>query len=230
MSLVLLRHGQSVWNLQNRFTGWTDVGLTEKGIHEAHEAGKRLFQAGFSFDIAFTSVLNRAIQTMWIVMDEMDLMSIPTVCDWRLNERHYGALQGFNKARMAEIKGEKIVFFWRRTFSGRPPELTFDDPRHPRFDPRYRNLDPYKLPASESLEDTLARIMSLWKTAIWSCVQAGQDVLVVAHGNSLRALLKYLDNIPDEDIPALQIPTGIPLLYELNQEGKIVSRGYLWER
>ena len=227
MGLVLLRHGQSVWNLQNRFTGWTDVSLTEKGVAEAHQAGKWLLDGGFSFDIAFTSVLSRAIKTMWIVMDEMNLMWIPTVCDWHLNERHYGSLQGFNKTKMAEVKGKEIVFGWRRTYSGKPPELLFDDPRHPHFDPRYQNLDPFALPGSESLKDTLVRVSAFWEDTIRPWVLSGKNVLVVAHGNSLRALVKYLDNIADQDIPSLQIPTGLPLFYELAKNRETVSRGYL---
>jgi len=227
LGLVLLRHGQSVWNLQNRFTGWTDVSLTEKGIEEAHQAGKWMLHQGYLFDIAFTSVLTRAIKTMWIVLDEMDLMWIPTICDWRLNERHYGALQGFNKAKMADVKGEKVVFEWRRTYSGRPPELVFDDPRHPHFDRRYHHLDPFILPGSESLEDTLMRVRLFWEESIRVQLLQGKNVLVVAHGNSLRALVKYLDNVSDEEVPSLQIPTGVPLYYELDENREIVYRGYL---
>lgn len=227
MGLVLLRHGQSVWNLQNRFTGWTDVSLTEKGVEEAHQAGKWMLHQDFLFDIVFTSVLTRAIKTMWIVLDEMDLMWIPTVCDWRLNERHYGALQGFNKAKMAEVKGEKVVFEWRRTYLGKPPELAFDDPRHPHFDRRYHHLDPFILPRSESLKDTLIRVRPFWEESIRVQLLQGKNVLVVAHGNSLRALVKYLDNVSDEDVPTLQIPTGVPLYYELDENREIVYRGYL---
>ena len=227
MGLVLLRHGQSVWNLQNRFTGWTDVSLTEKGVEEAHQAGKCLLGRGFSFDIVYTSVLSRAIMTMWIVLEEMNLMWIPTVCDWHLNERHYGALQGFNKAKMAEVKGKEIVFGWRRTYCGKPPELSFDDPRHPHFDARYQDLDPFSLPGSESLKDTLVRVSWYWEEIIMPQILEGKNILVVAHGNSLRALVKYLDKITDEDIPSLHIPTGIPHFYELDANRKIVSRGYL---
>lgn len=227
MGLVLLRHGQSEWNLQNRFTGWTDVSLTREGIYEAHQAGQLLKQLGFRFDLAFTSVLKRAIKTLWIVLDEMDQMWLPVTCSWCLNERHYGALQGYNKAEMADLLGEERVFDWRRTFKARPPQLDAFDPRHPRFDPRYAGLPFEDLPCSESLEDTLVRVRPYWENTILPHLMQGRSVLVVAHGNSLRALIKYLDHIPDEKIIDLQIPTGVPLHYTVDERGQLVSNGYL---
>jgi 2,3-bisphosphoglycerate-dependent phosphoglycerate mutase len=225
--LVLVRHGQSTWNLENRFTGWTDVGLTEQGLQEAHTAGRLLREGGFTFDIAFTSVLKRAIKTLWVVMDEMELEWIPVVRAWQLNERHYGALQGLNKAEMAVKFGEAQVKLWRRSYDVPPPPLELNDERHPRFDRRYASLSPDELPASESLKNTVARMLPYWKETISPVVKSGQRVLVAAHGNSLRALVKYLDNISDQEIVELNIPTGIPLVYELDAELKPVKSYYL---
>ncbi len=225
--LVLLRHGQSVWNLKNRFTGWTDVDLSEKGVEEAKTAGRRLKAAGYTFDLAFTSLLTRAIRTLWLVMDEMDLMWIEVVRSWRLNERHYGALQGLNKAETAEKHGAEQVKIWRRSFDTPPPLLEADDPRHPAHDPRYQNLDPALLPAGESLKDTLARALPYWRKTIAPAVSGGRRVIVAAHGNSLRALVKHLENISDEDIVGLEIPTGVPLVYELDDDLTVRDRFYL---
>jgi len=225
--LILLRHGESVWNRENVFTGWTDVDLSEQGMVEARQAGKRLLADGLRFDVAFTSVLKRAIRTLWIVLDEMDLMWIPVERSWRLNERHYGALQGLNKAEMAQRYGDEQVHIWRRSYAVRPPALAADDPRHPRFDPRYAGLDPSELPATESLADTLLRVMPCWHAAIVPRLQAGQSVLVSAHGNSLRALVKHLDGVLDDDIPALNIPTGVPLLYEFDDGLGVLQHRYL---
>jgi 2,3-bisphosphoglycerate-dependent phosphoglycerate mutase len=225
--LVLLRHGQSAWNLENRFTGWTDVDLTEQGVAESHHAGRSLAAAGFEFDVAFTSVLKRAIRTLWIVLDELDLLWVPVVRHWRLNERHYGALQGLNKAETAEQYGAEQVYRWRRSFVVPPPALSLDDPRHPRFDRRYRRVDAALLPATESLAGTLERVMPYWYEAIVPQLQQGAKVLIVAHGNSLRALIKHLDRISDEDIPELNIPTGIPLVYELDESLHVLDRQYL---
>lgn len=225
--LVLIRHGQSAWNLENRFTGWVDVDLSELGIQEAHRAGKELHQEGYMFDFVFTSVLKRAIRTMWIVMDEMDLMWLPVERSWRLNERHYGALQGLNKAEMAEKFGKEQVFQWRRSYNVPPPPLDIDDPRHPRFDPRYAKVDPKALPATESLEITLQRVMPYWHSNIVPHLKNGERVLIVAHGNSLRSLVKYLDHISDEEIPELNIPTGVPLVYDLNDNLEAVTHYYL---
>ncbi len=225
--MVLLRHGQSIWNLENRFTGWTDVDLTELGIQEAHSSGQIMRQEGYTFDIMYTSVLKRAIKTMWIVMEEMDLEWLPVIRAWQLNERHYGALQGLNKAEMATRSGEAQVKLWRRSYDVPPPALELDDPRHPRFDPRYAGLTPEQLPACESLKDTVGRMLPYWHSTIAPTVKSGQRVLIVAHGNSLRSLVKYLDNISDEDIPALNIPTGIPLVYELDADLKPLKSYYL---
>jgi len=225
--LVLLRHGESVWNRQNRFTGWTDVELTTHGVEEARLAGKLLSVYGFEFDCAHTSMLKRAILTLWIVQDELNAMWMPTFKSWRLNERHYGALQGFNKAEMAERLGKERVFQWRRTYSGRPPELLIGDPRHPKFDSRYRDVPTALLPASESLEDTLSRVMPYWKETILKDLQSGNDVLVVAHGNSLRALVTYLNQLQVEQVPDLQIPTGLPLVYEFSATLEIERSFYL---
>jgi 2,3-bisphosphoglycerate-dependent phosphoglycerate mutase len=225
--MVLLRHGQSTWNLENRFTGWTDVGLTELGIQEAHSSGQIMRKEGYTFDIVYTSVLKRAIKTMWIVMEEMDLEWLPVIRAWQLNERHYGALQGLNKAEMATRYGEAQVKLWRRSYDVPPPALELDDPRHPRFDPRYAGLTPEQLPACESLKDTVARMLPYWHSTIAPTVKSGQRVLIVAHGNSLRSLVKYLDNISDEDIPGLNIPTGIPLVYELDADLKPLKSYYL---
>ncbi|MCX8024174.1 MAG: 2,3-diphosphoglycerate-dependent phosphoglycerate mutase [Thermanaerothrix sp.] len=226
-NLVLVRHGQSVWNMENRFTGWTDVDLTEQGKEEARWAGRQLLAEKFEFDIAFTSVLKRAIRTLWIILDEMDLMYLPYEIAWQLNERHYGALQGLNKAEMTLKYGKEQVHLWRRSYDVPPPPLDWDDPRHPRFDPRYKHVDPKLLPACESLKMTLERVLPYWHEKIAPRLQAGQRVLIVAHGNSLRALVKYLDNISDEDIPELNIPTGIPLAYSLDKDLKVISRRYL---
>lgn len=226
-NLVLVRHGQSVWNMENRFTGWTDVDLTEQGKEEARWAGRQLLAEKFEFDIAFTSVLKRAIRTLWIILDEMDLMYLPYEIAWQLNERHYGALQGLNKAEMTLKYGKEQVHLWRRSYDVPPPPLDWDDPRHPRFDPRYKHVDPKLLPACESLKMTLERVLPYWHEKIAPRLQAGQRVLIVAHGNSLRALVKYLDNISDEEIPELNIPTGIPLAYSLDKDLKVISRRYL---
>jgi 2,3-bisphosphoglycerate-dependent phosphoglycerate mutase len=215
--LVLLRHGQSTWNLENRFTGWTDVGLTEGGRQEAHTAAKLLLEGGYTFDIAYTSVLKRAIHTLWIVMEDMNLEWLPVVRTWQLNERHYGALQGLNKSEMAAQYGDAQVKIWRRSYATPPPPLEFDDPRHPRFDPRYAGLPTDVLPACEALKNTVERMLPYWFSTIGPVVKTGQKVIISAHGNSLRALVKYLDKISDEDISELNIPTGVPLVYELDE-------------
>ncbi|GIW20272.1 MAG: 2,3-bisphosphoglycerate-dependent phosphoglycerate mutase [Chloroflexota bacterium] len=226
-TLVLIRHGESIWNKENRFTGWTDVDLTETGIAEAREAARLLREEGFDFDLAFTSVLKRAIRTLWIVLDELDRMWLPVVNDWRLNERHYGALQGLNKAEMAARYGEEQVLLWRRSYDVPPPPLDLDDPRHPRFDRRYADLPADALPRSESLKDTVARFLPAWHEAIAPAIRAGQRVLIAAHGNSLRALVKYLDGIDDEAIVGLNIPTGVPLVYELDDDLRPLGHRYL---
>ena len=210
-TLVLLRHGESIWNRENLFTGWIDVDLSERGIQEASDAGRLLKREGYTFDIAFTSVLKRAIRTLWIVLDEMDLMWIPIQHDWRLNERHYGALQGLNKAETAARYGEDQVKIWRRSYDVPPPALEETDPRNPVNDPRYRELPRNQIPLSECLKDTIARFLPCWHNLIAPTVRAGKRVIITAHGNSLRALVKYLDNISDQDITSLNIPTGIPL-------------------
>lgn len=225
--LVLLRHGESIWNKENRFTGWTDVKLSEKGIQEAIESGRLLKKEGYIFDIAFTSVLSRSIKTLWIVLEEMNLMWIPILNSWRLNERHYGALQGLNKAEMAERHGEEQVKLWRRSYDMPPPPLTPDDPRYSGNDPRYADLKPEEIPLSESLKDTVARFLPYWHETIAPTVRAGKRVLISAHGNSLRALVKYLDKISDQDIVHLNIPTGIPLVYELDDDLNPISHYYL---
>ncbi len=225
--LVLLRHGQSEWNLSNRFTGWTDVGLTEQGRDEAHNAGTLLREAGFRFDAAHTSVLKRAIHTLWTVLEELEQEWIPVYRSWRLNERHYGALQGYNKAEMAAQKGEEQVLIWRRSYDVPPPALSLDDERHPRFDPRYADLSPDELPATECLKDTLERVLPYWDSAIAPAIKRGKRLLIAAHGNSLRAMVKYLDDIPDDEITGLNIPTGIPLVYELDEELKPLKSYYL---
>lgn len=225
--LVLLRHGESTWNKENRFTGWTDVDLSERGIEEAHEAGRLLAAEGFDFDIAYTSVLKRAIRTLWIVLDEMDRMWLPVVRHWRLNERHYGALQGLNKAEMAAKFGEEQVRVWRRSYATPPPALERDDPRFPGFDRRYAALAPEELPLTESLASTVARVLPLWHEALAPVIRSGQRLLIAAHGNSLRALVKYLDDISEDDIVGLNIPTGVPLVYELDAELRPVSHRYL---
>lgn len=227
MKLVLLRHGESQWNLENRFTGWTDVGLTERGLREAHEAAKLLAQEGYTFDIAFTSVLKRAIKTLWIVMEDMDLMWIPVYRSWRLNERHYGALQGLNKAETAKKHGEEQVLIWRRSYDVPPPQLDPTDPRFPGHDPRYKDVPDDELPRTESLKDTVKRFLPYWHESIVPTVKAGKKVIIAAHGNSLRALVKYLDNISESEITKLNIPTGIPLIYELDNELKPITHYYL---
>jgi 2,3-bisphosphoglycerate-dependent phosphoglycerate mutase len=225
--LVLLRHGESTWNKENRFTGWTDVGLTENGVEEAVTAGRTLLAEGFTFDVAYTSVLKRAIETLWIALREMDLMWIPVYRSWRLNERHYGALQGLNKAETAEKHGADQVQLWRRSYDTRPPALSPDDERHPGRDPRYADLAPDELPLTECLKDTVARMLPYWFEVIAPVVQSGRRVLISAHGNSLRALVKHLDHIPDEEIVGLNIPTGIPLIYELNDDLTPIRNYYL---
>lgn len=225
--LVLLRHGESVWNKENLYTGWTDVDLSEKGLQEAHEAGKLLREGGYVFDIAYTSVLKRAIRTLWLTLDEMDLMWIPVINTWRLNERHYGALQGLNKAQTAEQFGEKQVKIWRRSYDVQPPALTTEDPRWPGIDPRYQDLAPEDVPLTECLKDTVARFLPFWHGTIVPALQAGKRIIIAAHGNSLRSLVKYLDNISDEEIVELNIPTGIPLVYELDDDLRPIRHYYL---
>jgi 2,3-bisphosphoglycerate-dependent phosphoglycerate mutase len=225
--LVLVRHGQSTWNLENRFTGWTDVGLTDLGVQEAHEAGKLLVQEGYIFDVAFTSVLRRAIQTLWIVLQEMNLEWIPVTNAWQLNERHYGALQGLNKAETAQKFGEAQVKVWRRSYDTPPPVLELDDERHPRFDPRYASLTPEQLPATESLKITLDRVLPYWHSTLAPTIKSGKRVVIAAHGNSIRAMVKYLDNISEAEITELNIPTGLPLVYELNDDLKPIKSYYL---
>lgn len=223
--LVLCRHGQSDWNLKNLFTGWKDVDLTEKGIQEAVDAGRLLTDMGYDFDIAFTSVLKRAIRTLWLMLDEMDRMWIPVVRDWRLNERHYGALQGLNKAETAAKYGEEQVHIWRRSYDIPPPDLEITDERHPSHDARYAGIE--NLPGTESLALTLDRVLPSWEDTIAPELRAGKDVLIAAHGNSLRALVKMLDKVSDEEITAFNIPTGIPLAYELDDDLEPVSREFL---
>jgi 2,3-bisphosphoglycerate-dependent phosphoglycerate mutase len=225
--IVLLRHGESAWNKENRFTGWTDVGLTPKGVEEAIAAGRTLKQEGYEFDTAFTSVLSRAIKTLWLALEEMDRMWIPVHLSWRLNERHYGALQGLNKAETAERHGMDQVLIWRRSYDTRPPALTADDPRFPGNDPRYAGLGPQELPLTECLKDTVTRFLPYWHEAIAPAVKAGERVIITAHGNSLRALVKYLDHVTDKDILALNIPTGIPLVYELREDLTPIRSYYL---
>jgi 2,3-bisphosphoglycerate-dependent phosphoglycerate mutase len=227
MKLVLLRHGESSWNKENRFTGWTDVDLSEKGREEAHEAGQVLKAGGYQFDIAYTSVLKRAIRTLWMTLDELDQMWIPVHRSWRLNERHYGALQGLNKAETAAKFGEAQVKIWRRSYDIPPPALTSDDPRYPGSDPRYRELSAKDLPLTECLKDTVARFLPLWHETIAPAIQGGKRVLIAAHGNSLRALVKYLDNVPESEIVELNIPTGMPLVYELDDDLKPIRHYYL---
>ncbi len=227
IKLVLLRHGESIWNLENRFTGWTDVDLTPKGLEEAKEAARLLGEGGYTFDVAHTSVLKRAIRTLWIVMDGMDLMWIPVHRSWRLNERHYGALQGLNKAETAAQYGDRQVLIWRRSFSDPPPPLTPDDPRHPSHDRRYADIPKEELPLAESLKDTIARFLPYWHGTIVPDLQAGKRVILAAHGNSLRALVKHLDGVPDDEIVGLNIPTGIPLVYELGDDLKAIRSYYL---
>ena len=223
--LILCRHGQSDWNLKNLFTGWKDVDLTDKGIQEGIEAGRLLAELGYEFDVAYTSVLKRAIRTLWYILDEMDQMWIPVIRDWRLNERHYGALQGLNKAETAAKYGDEQVHIWRRSYDIPPPPLDDDDERHPSHDPRYKGID--NLPGAESLKLTLERVMPCWNELIAPDLKAGKDVLVAAHGNSLRALVKMLDEVSDEKITGFNIPTGIPLAYELDDDLKPISSEFL---
>jgi 2,3-bisphosphoglycerate-dependent phosphoglycerate mutase len=225
--LVLVRHGESTWNRENRFTGWTDVDLSEKGIGEAKEGARSLAEGGYTFDVAYTSVLKRAIRTLWFVLDGMDLMWIPVHRSWRLNERHYGALQGLNKSETAEKFGEAQVKIWRRSYDIPPPVLEKTDPRYPGHDRRYKDLSEADLPLTECLKDTVARFLPYWHETIAPSIRAGNRVLIAAHGNSLRALVKYLDGVSDEDIVELNIPTGMPLVYELDDDLKPLNRYYL---
>ena len=225
--LVLLRHGESIWNKEGRFTGWTDVDLSDRGIAEAKEAGQVLRDNGYLFDVAFTSVLKRAIRTLWLVLDEMDLMWIPVHRSWRLNERHYGTLQGLNKAEMSAKVGEDQVHIWRRSYDVRPPALDETDKRYPGHDPKYRELGKSELPVAESLKDTVARFMPYWHNILAPELQSGKHIIVSAHGNSLRAMVKYLDNVSDSEIADVNIPTGIPLVYELDEELRPLKHYYL---
>ncbi|NCN04366.1 MAG: 2,3-diphosphoglycerate-dependent phosphoglycerate mutase [Spirochaetales bacterium] len=228
--LVVIRHGESDWNRENRFTGWTDVDLSEKGVEEARSGGKLLKSEGFTFDIAYNSLLKRAIKTLNIVLEEMDLLWIPVVKDWRLNERHYGALQGLNKAETAEKHGEEQVTIWRRSYDVPPPALTVDDPRYPGNDPRYSNVDKKDLPLTECLKDTVDRFLPLWHDEIAPVIRSGKKVVIAAHGNSLRALVKYLDNMSEDEILKLNIPTGTPLVYELDKNLKPLKHYYLGDQ
>jgi 2,3-bisphosphoglycerate-dependent phosphoglycerate mutase len=227
IELVLLRHGESIWNKENLFTGWTDVDLSDQGKAEAKKAGELLKDEGFSFDVAFTSVLKRAIRTLWITLEELDLMWIPVEHSWRLNERHYGALQGLNKAQTAAKYGEEQVLVWRRSYDVPPPALEESDPRYPGRDPRYGGLSPWEIPLTECLKDTVARFLPYWHQTIVPAIQCGKKVIITAHGNSLRALVKYLDDISDQDIVGLNIPTGVPLVYELDGQLKPLRHRYL---
>jgi 2,3-bisphosphoglycerate-dependent phosphoglycerate mutase len=225
--LILVRHGQSIWNVENLFTGWKDVDLSDQGRREAAQAGRELLKEKLEVDIAFTSVLKRAIRTLWLMLDEMDRMWVPVERSWRLNERHYGALQGLNKAQTVEKHGEAQVKIWRRSYDIPPPALATDDERHPRFDRRYAGVDPADLPATESLKETLARVLPYWHSRIAPELRSGRNVLVAAHGNSLRAMVKMLDNVSEGEITELNIPTGVPLLYELDKELKPLGSRYL---
>jgi 2,3-bisphosphoglycerate-dependent phosphoglycerate mutase len=225
--LVLLRHGESLWNRENRFTGWTDVDLTDHGREEARRAGRLLKESGYTFDVAYTSVLKRAVKTLWLALEEMDLMWIPIYNSWRLNERHYGALQGLNKAETAQKFGEDQVLVWRRSYDTPPPALAADDPRHPGGDPRYATLSGAELPRTECLKDTVARFLPYWHETIAPSVRSGRRVVIAAHGNSIRALVKYLDDVSDADIVGLNIPTAIPLVYELDDTLKPLRHYYL---
>ena len=224
--VVLLRHGESTWNKENRFTGWTDVGLSDKGKEEARKGAATLKKEGFVFDAAFTSVLNRAIKTLWIALEEMDLMWIPVYNSWRLNERHYGALQGLNKSEMAAKFGEEQVLIWRRSYDVRPPALKPDDERSPKNDPRYKDMDPKDIPLTECLKDTVARFLPYWHETIAPVIKSGKRSIIAAHGNSLRALVKYLDNVSEQEIVNLNIPTGMPLVYELDKNLKAIKHYY----
>ena len=226
-TVVLLRHGESTWNKENRFTGWTDVDLSERGREEARAAGRLLKEGGYAFDLAYTSVLKRAIRTLWIALDELDQMWLPVIGSWRLNERHYGALQGLNKAETAEKHGEAQVKIWRRSYDIPPPPMTPDDPRHAARDPRYKDLSPDEIPLTESLKETVERFLPYWHEVIAPSIRSGKRVLIAAHGNSLRALVKYLDNISNDEIVELNIPTGIPLVYELDERLEPLRHFYL---
>ncbi|WP_140633156.1 2,3-diphosphoglycerate-dependent phosphoglycerate mutase [Methylibium rhizosphaerae] len=228
--LVLIRHGESTWNLENRFTGWTDVELTATGVEQAREAGRLLKAAGYEFDVAYTSVLKRAIWTLWYALEEMDRTWLPEVKDWRLNERHYGALQGLNKADMAKQYGDEQVLVWRRSYDTPPPVLDANDPRGQRNDPRYANLKPEQVPLTECLKDTVARVLPLWNETLAPAIRSGQRLVIAAHGNSIRALVKYLDGISDADIVGLNIPNGIPLVYELDANLKPIRHYYLGDQ
>ncbi len=230
VKLVLVRHGQSEWNKKNLYTGWTDVDLTPQGVREAHEAGRELKKRGFTFDIAFCSYLKKSIRTLWFILDELDEMYIPTVKAWQLNERHYGGLQGLNKAQTVKEYGEEQVKAWRRSYDTSPPPLKESDPRYPGKDPRYKHLSKLQLPVGESLRDTLHRVLPYYKKEIVPLLKKDKQVLIVAHGNSLRALIKYLDGISDADIPDLNIPTGIPLVYELDSKLKPIRSYYLADK
>ncbi|OGV67388.1 MAG: phosphoglyceromutase [Lentisphaerae bacterium RIFOXYC12_FULL_60_16] len=225
--LLLVRHGESVWNKENRFTGWTDVDLSDKGRDEAAQAGDLLKKEGWTFDVAFTSVLKRAIRTLWTILDRMDLMYVPVTHSWRLNERHYGDLQGLNKAEIASKFGDQQVLVWRRSYDIPPPPLELTDPRFPAQDPRYAGLKPSELPRTECLKDTVARVLPYWEQTIAPTIKSGKRVIIAAHGNSLRALVKYLDSISEADIVGLNIPTGIPLAYELDAQLKPIRHYYL---
>tara|TARA_B100000029_G_scaffold180077_1_gene177676 strand:- start:10 stop:705 length:696 start_codon:yes stop_codon:yes gene_type:complete len=225
--IVFLRHGESQWNLENRFTGWTDVNLTSKGQSEARLSGEKLKNEGFSFNLVYTSVLKRAEETMKICLTNMQLSDITIIKDWRLNERHYGALQGFNKAKTAQKYGKKQVLTWRRSYNTSPPKLDFDDSRHPRFEKKYNNLEPHQLPISESLKDTTNRVLPLWDEMIAPNIHSGKNILIVAHGNSIRALIKHIDKISDEKIIEVNVPTGIPLVYEFDNELNTIKNYYL---
>jgi len=225
--IVLMRHGESQWNLENRFTGWTDVDLTELGRDQARRAGELMKEKGFSFDLAYTSVLTRAIRTLWIALDAMNTMYVPVQNHWRLNERHYGALQGLNKSETAAEYGDEQVLIWRRAYAIAPNPISLDDPRHPRFDPRYAALTPEQLPATECLQDTVARVLPYWEESIAPAILSGKQILVAAHGNSLRALIKHLDGVSDDDIVHLNIPTGQPLVYELDANLRPIRHYYL---
>jgi 2,3-bisphosphoglycerate-dependent phosphoglycerate mutase len=225
--LVLIRHGESTWNLENRFTGWTDVDLTPTGVEQAKKAGRLLKAEGFQFDVAYTSVLKRAIRTLYLALDEMDATWLPVVKSWRLNERHYGGLQGLNKADMAKQYGDEQVLIWRRSYDTPPPVLEANDPRSERSDPRYARLDPAQVPLTECLKDTVDRVMPFWNESMAPAIKAGKRIVVAAHGNSIRALVKYLDNIGDDDIVGVNIPNGIPLVYELDDNLKPIRHYYL---
>lgn len=225
--LVLIRHGESLWNQENRFTGWQDVDLSEKGRVEAQKGGKALREKGFTFDVAYTSVLKRAIKTLNIVLDEVDQVWLPVHKDWRLNERHYGSLQGLNKSETAAKHGEEQVKIWRRSYDTPPPAMDLDDPRHPSHDPRYKGIDPRNLPSNESLKDTVARFLPLWNDTIAPAIKSGQNVLIVAHGNSLRALMQHLEGMTPEQIMGVNMPTGIPMMYELDENLKVKNREFI---